>query len=169
VSDVLVVVDVQGLCVDSLDTERRARFLAILAGLIGRARAAGTPVVYIRHQDEEMPAGTAAWEIAAEIAPAPGERIVEKTFRDAFRETDLQAVLDALGATHLVVCGMQSEFCVDATIREAERRGFRVTLVEDGHATAAAGGLTEEQIRAHVNRVARYAVAEIVPATALFV
>ena len=63
---------------------------------------------------------------------------------------------------------MQTEYCVDATIREAERRGYRVTLIGDGTATYAAGGLTEEQIRDHVYRVAYGTVAEIEPASALF-
>jgi nicotinamidase-related amidase len=112
--------------------------------------------------------GTPGWEVATEIAPLPGEAIVEKRFRDAFRETDLADVLSALGVDELFVSGMQTEFCVDATVREAERRGFRVTLIEDAHATSPAGGLTEEQIRAHVHRVTRDEIARIVPSSELF-
>jgi len=164
----LVIVDVQRALVDALDASRRAELLSTIADLRARARAAGVPVVYIRHQDEEFVPGTQPWEIAAEIAPGDGEPIVEKRFRDSFRETELQRVLERVGAMHLVVCGMQTEFCVDATIREAERRGYRVTLVEDGHATFAAGGLREEQIREQMHRVARGSVAEIVPAAAIF-
>jgi nicotinamidase-related amidase len=168
VPSALVIVDVQRLLVDALETSRRKRFLATLSDLRDRARTAGVPVVYIRHQDEEFVPGTAAWHIAPEIAPGEGEPIVEKRFRDSFRETDLEDVLKRLGVEQLVVCGMQTEFCVDATAREAERRGYRVTLVEDGSATYAAGGLSEDQIREHVHRVARGKVAHIAPASALF-
>jgi nicotinamidase-related amidase len=77
-------------------------------------------------------------------------------------------VLARLAADHVVVCGMQTEFCIDATIREGERRGYRVTLVEDAHATYPVDGATEEQIRAQIHRVARGSVAEIVPAAQLF-
>jgi nicotinamidase-related amidase len=164
----LIVIDVQQALVDELKAERRSSFLSTLEALLARAREAGVPLVYVRHNDEELAMGTAAWEIAGEIAPRDGEPIVEKTFRDAFRETNLEDVLHGLRAERLVVCGMQTEFCVDATIREAERRGYRVTLVEDGTATYPAGGLSEEQIREHVHRVARGRVAEVEPASALF-
>ena len=165
----LVVIDVQNELVDALQEQRRAEFLQTLRGLIDRARAGGTPLVYVRHNDDYLKPNTPLWEIASEIGPKEGEPIVDKTFRDSFRETNLEDVLTGLGAKHLVLCGMQTEFCVDATTREAERRGYRVTLVEDGHATYADGGLSEEQIRNHVNRVARGDVAAIVPSTDLFV
>lgn len=162
-SSALLVVDVQQDLVDALPEERRSGFLRTLRHVIAGARDRDVPVVYVRHQDHELLPGTAGWGIAAEIAPRDGEPVVEKRFRDAFRETDLADVLARIGIDHVVVCGMQTEFCIDATIREAERRGYRVTLVEDGHATYSGGGLSEEQIRAHVNRVARGSVAEIVP------
>lgn len=164
----LVVIDVQQGLVDELAADRRSSFLARLAALLERARTAGIPVVYVRHNDEELVLGTAAWQIAGEIAPSDGDPIVEKTFRDAFRQTNLEDVLRGVRAKRLVVCGMQTEYCVDSTIREAERRGYCVTLVGDGTATYPAGGLTEEQIRYHVHRVAYGTVADIEPASALF-
>jgi nicotinamidase-related amidase len=166
----LLVIDVQRVLVDALDPQRRAAFLGTLGGLLERARGSGVPVVYVRHDGgaEELTPGTPEWEIAAEIAPRPGEPIVDKRFSDAFRETNLAAVLGELGADSVVACGMQTEYCVDATIREAERRGYHVTLVADGHATYAAEGASEEQIRAQVHRVARGRAGRIVPAAELF-
>jgi nicotinamidase-related amidase len=166
----LLVIDVQRELVDALPSARRTVFLATLAELLERARAAGVAVVYVRHDGgpTELTAGTAGWQIAGEIAPKPHEPIVDKRFRDAFRETTLADVLATIGADHLVVGGMQTEFCIDATIREADRRGYRVTLIEDGHATFADGLVSEGQIRALVHRVARGEVAEIVPAAELF-
>ncbi|HTJ27194.1 MAG TPA: cysteine hydrolase family protein [Candidatus Limnocylindria bacterium] len=164
---VLLVIDVQRALVDYLPAERRAAFLATLGPLIDRARAAAIPVVYVRHADEELIPGTLGWDVASEIAPRADEPIVEKRFRDAFRETTLADVLAGLGADHVVVCGMQTEFCVDATLREAERRGYGVTLVADGHATYDVEDAREEQIRAQVNRVAAGLV-RIVPAAELF-
>ena len=170
-STVLLIIDVQRALVDYLPPERRAEFLGTLGGVIERARSGGTAVVYVRHDGgpDDLSAGTPEWEIADEIAPRAGEPIVEKHFRNAFRETNLSDVLSALDADHLVAGGMQTDYCVDATIREAEQRGYRVTLIEDGSATYAAGGLTEQQIRDHVHRIARGSVAEIVPAAELFV
>jgi nicotinamidase-related amidase len=164
----LLVVDIQRALTDYLDPARRAGFLDTVAALLERARQANLPVVYVRHNDDELLLGTKEWEIIEEIAPRPGEPIVDKRYRDAFRETDLADVLTRLAADHVVVCGMQTEFCIDATIREAERRGYRVTLVQDAHATYPVDGATEEQIRAQIHRVAQGSVAEIVPAAKLF-
>jgi nicotinamidase-related amidase len=115
-----------------------------------------------------MTPGSDDWQIPVDVAPRDGEPIVEKRFRDAFRETELAGVLERLDVGHVIVCGMQTEFCIDATIREAERRGYRVDLVGDAHATSSGGGLSEEQIRAHVNRVAEGAVARLVSAEEAF-
>jgi nicotinamidase-related amidase len=165
----LLVVDVQQALVDDLAPARRSAFLATLGALLDQARAAAIPVVYIRHDGspDELVPGTPPWEVAGAIAPRAGEPIVEKRFRDAFRETTLAEVLSRLDVDHVVLCGMQTEFCVDATLREAERRGYRVTLVGDGHATFDAEGASEEQIRAQVHRVAAR-LARIVPAAELF-
>ena len=167
-SAALVVVDVQRELVDFLEAGRREEFVRRLQGVIERARDAGMPVVYIRHGDEELVEGTPAWEIAAEITPLPGERIVDKHHRDSFRETPLHDVLTEMNVDHVIVCGMQTEFCVDATLREADRRGYRVTLVEEGTATYPVEGATEAQIQAQVHRVARGSVANIVPSSDLF-
>jgi nicotinamidase-related amidase len=165
----LLVIDVQRELVDYLPPDRQAELLATLGATLERARGAGIPVVYVRHDGgaDELTPGTPGWEIAHEIAPHASEPIVDKRFPDSFRETNLADVLGALDADRVVVCGMQTEYCVDATLREAERRGYRVTLIEDGHATYAAEGASEEQIRRQVHRVAR-GLAEIVPAAQLF-
>lgn len=164
----LVVIDVQRSLVDYLGKERRAEYLPVLAALIERARTQNVPVVYVRHNDEELVHGSSGWQIAGEIGPQAGEPIVDKTFRDSFRETNLADVLAALDADRLVLCGMQTEFCVDATLREAVRRGYRVTLVADGTATYPDGGASEEQIQAQVHRVAS-GIASITPSSQLFV
>ncbi len=166
--DVLLVIDVQTMLVDALSDRRRTELLAAVQNLISNARSRAVPVVYVRHGDRELVRDSPGWQIATAIAPAEGDPIVDKQLSDSFRETDLADVLARLQADRLIVCGMHTEYCIDATVREAERRGYRVTLVGDAHATYAVDGSTEEQIRAQVHRVLGERTASIENASAVF-
>jgi nicotinamidase-related amidase len=169
-SDVLLIIDVQQALVDYLAAERREALLDTLGGLIGRARETGVPVVYVRHDGspEELVPGTPGWDIAREIAPREGEAIVEKRQSDSFENTDLAGILTRYGAKRLIAAGMQSDFCVAATVRGAAGRGYDVTLVEDAHATYPDRGLTEVEIHAELHADARSRGITLRPASAVF-
>lgn len=70
-------------------------------------------------------------DIVPELAPAPGEIVIEKPGKGSFYNTRLQDDLDRLGATHLIMTGVTTEVCVQSTIREANDRGYDCLLVED--------------------------------------
>lgn len=70
-------------------------------------------------------------DIVPELAPAYGEIVIEKPGKGSFYNTGLQAELDRVGATHLVMTGVTTEVCVQTTIREANDRGYECLLVED--------------------------------------
>jgi nicotinamidase-related amidase len=132
----LLVVDVQSALIASAD--RGADVLFAIHRLVARARTAGTPVIYLQHCHatyQPMMKGAVGWHIHGDVAPKPGELVIEKTASDGFYRTALQTELDRLAVERLVVCGLQTEFCVDATCRAALSRGFNVVLAADGHST----------------------------------
>lgn len=102
--------------------------------VLARARAAGTVVVHIRNTgdagDPDEP-GTSGWELVNAVRS--GEHVVDKPVQDAFDGTPLAGLVP--DGAHVVVTGMQSEYCVRATSLAALRRGHRVTLVRGAHAT----------------------------------
>lgn len=169
-TDILLIIDVQRALLDELAPARRAELLGTLVPMLKRARSMGLPVVYVRHDGSpvELIPGTPEWEIASEIAPRAGEPIVEKRSSDAFAQTTLMDVLAALDADHLIVSGMQTDFCVNATIGGAVERGYRVTLVSDGHATSASNGTTERQIRETMHAETRARGARVVSSADVF-
>lgn len=117
-----------------------------------KARLASIPIVYIQHtEDEEYTKGSPTWEISHRITPREGEVIVEKPTWDAFHRTELHDELQKLGVTHLVICGMQSEFCLDTTIRRAYSMGYSSVLVSDAHSTFDNKMLSSEVIVKHHN------------------
>ena len=96
-----------------------------------------------------MRPGAEGWAIHPRLAPQPGDLVVQKTASDSFMDTTLRTDLDRLGVKRLVVMGMQTEFCVDATCRAALSHGFEVVLAADGHTTGDAVLPAETTIRHH--------------------
>jgi nicotinamidase-related amidase len=76
-------------------------------------------------------AGEPGTAIIAEVAPLPGEIVIEKPGKGAFYATSLSDVLTRMGARQLVFAGVTTEVCVQTTMREANDRGYECLLGED--------------------------------------
>jgi nicotinamidase-related amidase len=108
--------------------------------LLDAFRASGEQLVHVQHVWDApdapfMRPGTRGIEIHDTVAPLAGELVVQKAHPNSFRETTLEATLRAAGVDQVVVCGMMTSMCVDATARAAADLGFDVTVVSDACAT----------------------------------
>ncbi|MEU0335793.1 cysteine hydrolase family protein [Streptomyces sp. NPDC006193] len=148
----LLVIDVQNGVMAG--AHRRDQVIATIDTLIGRARAAGVPVVWVQHQDEDLVPGTESWAWVPELKRLDAEPLVAKSYRDSFEDTDLESVLAGQGVGSLVVTGAQTDFCVRSTLHGALARGYDATLVADAHTTedlTAYGAPAPERVIAHTN------------------
>jgi nicotinamidase-related amidase len=102
--------------------------------VLDRFRERRLPVIHVRHVPASGPA-TDQYAIRPEVAPLPGEEVVEKRYANSFRETRLLELLRGLGVKRLVIVGMQTHMCVEAAARAAADLGFEVTVVADACAT----------------------------------
>ena len=149
----VLVIDVQRtLCTGAYAAFEAGRVIDRINAVTSKARAAGAPVVFIQHEDDELfRLGSEGWKLAEGLEVQSADFHVHKRATDAFHQTDLEPLLNRLGASDLVVCGIQSDFCVDTTVRRALALGFPVVLVADGHATSDNAVLTASLISAHHN------------------
>jgi nicotinamidase-related amidase len=152
----LLIIDMQrALCAGEEAASDIDAVMERINALGAKARVAGVPVVLIQHEDQagSLSHGSEGWQLADGLDVHEGDLRLRKTTPDAFLRTELQALLRERGVTDVVVCGLQSDFCIDSSVRGALARGYGVTLVADGHSTVDNGALTAPQISAHHNRI----------------
>jgi nicotinamidase-related amidase len=153
-SRAVLVIDVQrSLCEGVYETFEAARTIDRINQVTSRARAAEALVVIIQHESQSGPFvhGSDGWQLAPALHTAPTDTFLRKTATDSFHRTDLDAFLKRRGITELVICGMQTDFCVDTTTRRALALGYQVVLVSDGHTTLDNKHLSAAQIIDHHN------------------
>ncbi len=128
---------------------------ANLLHLLEKARQKDITVVFVRNNggagSPDTP-GSPGWEIDPAFSTRAGDVTIDKWYPDAFKETTLQAELAARGIRSLVIGGMQSEYCIDATSRGAVELGYQVTVANDAHSTYASGSSSASDIIERINR-----------------
>ena len=129
------------------------RVVGNVARVVERARAAGVPVVWVQHQDEELVRDSPEWQWVPELTPHDGEPRVFKEYNSAFEQTSLDEELSRLGASHVALAGAATNWCVRATAYAALERGYDLTLVEDAHTT---GGVTAPAVVEDLNDVMQW-------------
>lgn len=153
-STAVLVIDVQhALCTGA---EAAYDFIGVIErinAVSAKARAIGALVIFVQHEEAEgaFKFGSDGWQLASGIETRSDDVRVRKTTPDSFNLTELHALLQARGITHLAICGLQSDFCVDTTVRRALALGYEVLLVADAHSTVDNGVLSAAQIIAHHN------------------
>jgi nicotinamidase-related amidase len=103
-------------------------------------RKKGMPRLHVQHISLQPDASfflpdTPGVNIHESVAPSARETIVQKHFPNSFRETNLLELLSDRDAERIVVCGMMTHMCIDATARAAADLGFKVIVVSDACAT----------------------------------
>lgn len=110
------------------------------AKMIEHFRSNNLPIAHIQHfaVDGNIPffhPGTSGAEIHENVKPLEGEKVVSKNYPNSFRDTDLLEYLKANDVTEVVISGMMSHMCVDATTRAAKDLGFDCTVISDACAS----------------------------------
>ncbi|MEO0882700.1 MAG: cysteine hydrolase family protein [Pseudomonadota bacterium] len=163
---VLVIVDVQEGMFDlpGIGPLHRDELLGNIRALIDEARTADCPIIYIQHEGaagHPLAKTQPGHAIAHEIAPQMGDHVVRKRACGMFKATELDDVLTGLTVRRLVICGMQTEFCVDTAVRTAADRGYDVVVASGAHATFDTPSLTATSIADHHEMIWKQAFGQV--------
>jgi nicotinamidase-related amidase len=131
----LLIIDVQReLFQAALPIYDEDRLLANIRLLADKAHAANVPVFWIQHSSKkELVEGTDGWKLHPAFIPLKSDNFIRKHHGNAFQDTPLKAELDALHVRTVVVAGLLTDDCIQATCNGAHELGYDVVLVKDAH------------------------------------
>jgi nicotinamidase-related amidase len=134
---VLMVVDVQNALINEQPYNEQ-KVIENIKKLILTARGNKKEVLYVRHDDgkgTELEQGTDGWQIYNDIAPNDSELIFEKQYNSAFHKTGLREYLQSKEIDTIVLVGLQTEYCIDATLKSAFDYGYKIIIPEETNTT----------------------------------
>lgn len=130
----LLVVDVQEALIEEKPFNQE-KVIENIKNLISEARESKKEVIYIRHNDEELEHGSIGWQIYSEIEPLSHEKIFDKQYNSAFLKTCLKEYLEEQGIDTLILVGLQTEYCIDATCKSGFEQGYNMIIPADTNTT----------------------------------
>lgn len=95
-------------------------------------------VIFIQHDgtaENELIPNTDDWNLLPELIIDPSDIFIDKTANDSFYKTGLEKILSEKGIYEIYITGAATDFCVDATVKSALSKNFKVTVISDCHTT----------------------------------
>jgi nicotinamidase-related amidase len=131
----LLVIDVQrALFEKTIPIYKAEELLHNIQRLVNRAHQSGSPVIFVQHaNDSFLVKDSEGWQLHPALKPDAVDLIIHKQHGSALQDTPLQHELQSRSIDTLIVTGLVTHGCVKATCQDAQKHGYHVILVEDGH------------------------------------
>ena len=152
---ILLVVDIQKGITDNR-LYNFERFIDRTTKIIDTARKHHVEVIYIQHDDGPgtgFSVGDEEFEIADQVKPEANEKIYYKTINSCFGNPDLVEYLKSTNEKQLIIVGLQTNFCIDATVKSAFERGYEVIIPEGTNSTFDNDYMTAETTYKYYNEM----------------
>ncbi|MBR6136282.1 MAG: isochorismatase family protein [Clostridia bacterium] len=134
---ILLVVDMQKGIVDD-ELYAFDSFMEKTVRLVDAARKNGVEVIFVQHDAGEntgLSVGDEAFEIIDELSPEPGEKVFVKKINSCFGNKDFREYMEKQEDRRLMIIGLQTNYCIDCTVKSAFERGFEVLIPEGTNTT----------------------------------
>ena len=151
---ILLVVDMQKALTEDGELYDAEAFMDRNIRLIEAARKNNVEVIFVQHDAGEgsgFSVGDEDFEIDPRVAPKDGEKVFVKTINSCFGNTDFKAYMEQQEDKRLMVIGLQTNYCIDATVKAAFERGFDVIVPEGTNSTFDNNYMTGETTVAYYN------------------
>ena len=151
---ILLVVDMQKALTEDGELYDAEAFMDRNIRLIEAARKNNVEVIFVQHDAGEgsgFSVGDEDFEIDPRVAPKDGEKVFVKTINSCLGNTDFKAYMEQQEDKRLMVIGLQTNYCIDATVKSAFERGFDVIVPEGTNSTFDNNYMTGETTVAYYN------------------
>ena len=123
-----IIIDVPNILVETgFET---AKLLEKIAYLQDQARSKNIEIIYVQHIENPEAQTLEDWQLSALLNRKPDEKVFQKRYNSIFKETGLKEYLDQQGIEQLVLCGMQTEYCVDTSVKVGFEYGYKLVIPE---------------------------------------
>lgn len=128
-SDVLLVIDLQnGVCKNGKIYNYK-NIIQNINNEIDKFHLNKKPVIFIQHNDSSLKHGSNEWKLVSDLHNSDDDYYIEKVHADSFYKTELKNLLTKLNIRKIKICGAQTEYCVDTTIKVAHDLGYKITML----------------------------------------
>ena len=161
---ILLVVDMQKALTEDEELYDAEAFMDRNIRLIDAARKNNVEVIFVQHDAGEgsgFSVGDEDFEIDPRVAPKEGEKVFVKTINSCFGNKEFKAYMEQQEDKCLMVIGLQTNYCIDATVKSAFERGFEVIVPEGTNSTFDNDYMTGETTVAYYNEDVWDGVAEL--------
>lgn len=134
---ILLVVDTQKLIMTDA-MYNFEQFKSNVSNLINEARSNDIEVIYVCHNDGEgsvLTPGTEGFEVYEDFKPLKDDKMFVKVYNSAFKATELDLYLKSKDIKDIAICGLQTDLCIDATVKSGFELGYNMYVVEGCNST----------------------------------
>lgn len=137
ICDVLLIIDLQnGVCNDGDNSiHHLSELVSLVNDLIQKYKKHNLPIVFVQHNDADLIKNSESWQIFKGISYDSNAFYVDKTHANSFFDTTLNNLLNHLSVKTIEICGAQTQYCVDATIKVAHNLNYELLMKRNATTT----------------------------------